>query len=369
MEDARDYTQIGCVETVIPGKSNPHAVTGEINMLKALEYTLENGRSMVNPSYFPGIETGSPDSFTTYDSLKNAVFHQLEHLLDNACMKVALYTKAAETDSVKPYKSLLTQGCIETNRDFNNHGATYDYYQIMLGGIPNLADSLIAMKHLIYQQKKYTLTELLQQLEQNYPDEAVRQDFLNKAPKFGNDIDEVDFVAAELTEFACDCLDKLSEKYGLNFHAQPFTYLWMIDQGHMTAASPDGRRKGENIAYSVSPMQGRDFNGFTALLNSLSKLPTKRAPGTTSAIVEVDPKLFTDSNIGLFADMILTSAENGLCNLQFNVVDAETLLDAQKHPEKYNNLAVRVSGFSQKFNLLDKELQDHIIGRTKHKCL
>ncbi len=369
LEDARDYTQIGCVETVIPEKSNPHAVTGEINMLKALEYTLQNGRSMVNSSYFPGIETGSTDSFTTYDSLKKAVYQQIEHLLDNACKKVALYTKAAETDSVKPYKSLLTQGCMETNRDFNNHGATYDYYQIMLGGIPNLADSLIAMKHLIYQDKKYTLTELIRQLEQNYPDEAVRQDFLNKAPKFGNDIDEVDFTAAELTEFACDCLDNLSEKYGLSFHAQPFTYLWMIDQGHMTAASPDGRRKGENIAYSVSPMQGRDFNGFTALLNSLSKLPTKRAPGTTSAIVEVDPKLFTDSNIGLFTDMILTAAENGLCNLQFNVVDAETLLDAQKHPEKYNNLAVRVSGFSQKFNLLDKELQDHIIGRTKHKCL
>ena len=116
-------------------------------------------------------------------------------------------------------------------------------------------------------------------------------------------------------------------------------------------------------------MQGRDFSGFTAVLNSLSKLPTERCPGTTSAIIEVEPKLFTDSNIGKFADILLASAEKGLCNVQFNTVDAETMLDAQKHPEFHNNLAVRVSGFSQKFNLLERPMQDHIIGRTKHKVL
>lgn len=116
-------------------------------------------------------------------------------------------------------------------------------------------------------------------------------------------------------------------------------------------------------------MQGRDFNGFTALLNSMAKLPTKKAPGTTSAIVEVDPKLFTDSNIDLFVDILLSASQKGLCNVQFNTIDAQTLIDAQKHPDKYKNLAVRVSGFSQKFNLLDKALQDHIIGRTKHQTI
>ena len=154
-----------------------------------------------------------------------------------------------------------------------------------------------------------------------------------------------------------------------DFHAQPFTFLDMILHGANTAASPDGRKAGEPIAYSASPMQGRDFNGFTALINSLCALPTKKAPGTTSAIVEVDPKLFTDSNLDLFTDIMLAAAENGLSNVQFNTVDADTLIDAQKHPEKYNNLAVRVSGFSQKFNLLDKNLQNHIIGRTKHATI
>ena len=123
--------------------------------------------------------------------------------------------------------------------------------------------------------------------------------------------------------------------------------------GQHSAASPDGRRKGEIIAYSVSPMQGRDFNGLTAVLNSIAKMPTLKTPGTTSAIVEVDPKIFTDSNIDRLTDILIAASANGLCNVQFNTVNADTLIDAQKHPERHHNLAVRVSGFSQKFNLLD----------------
>ena len=197
----------------------------------------------------------------------------------------------------------------------------------------------------------------------------MRLDFLNKAPKFGNDIQSVDSLAAEIVEYGCDKLKELSAKYQLDFHAQPFTFVWMIGEGRIGAASPDGRRQGENIAYSVSPMQGRDFNGFTALINSLCALPTKKTPGTTSAIVEVEPKLFSDKNIPVFADIMLAAAEKGLSNVQFNVADADTLRDAQLHPEKYRNLAVRVSGFSQKFYLLDKDMQDHIIERTKHKYI
>ena len=168
---------------------------------------------------------------------------------------------------------------------------------------------------------------------------------------------------------ACDMLDVLSEKYGLSFHAQPFTYLWMIDHGIHSAASPDGRRKGEPIAYSCSSMQGRDFNGLTALLNSIAKLPAKKAPGTTSAIVEVDPKLFCDRNLDAMTDIFLAASRRGVCNVQFNVVDAEQLLEAQRHPEGYDHLVVRVSGFSQRFNQLTPELQNHIIRRTKHTCL
>ena len=119
----------------------------------------------------------------------------------------------------------------------------------------------------------------------------------------------------------------------------------------------------------VIAISAKAFNGFTALINSLCSLPTTKAPGCTSAIVEVEPKLFSDKNLSAFADILLTAAAQGLCNIQFNVVDADILRDAQLHPENHRNLAVRVSGFSQKFCLLDKNMQDHIIARTKHQFL
>ena len=369
LEDARGYSQIGCVETAIPGLSNPHAVSGETNLLKAVEYVFGNGHSLLQPQRMPGLATGPLESLDTYAAFKAAVFRQMEHLLAVCCKKVALWAQASARCAPKPVKSLLTGDCVANGRDFNDAGARYDYYQIMLGGVPNLADSLLAVKTLVYDSARYTLGYFREQLSLDFPDEAFRQECLHKAPKFGNDVDEVDAVAAEIIDFCCDALDRLEQRFGLRFHAQPFTFLWMLDHGRACAASPDGRRRGESIAYSVSPMQGRDFSGLTALLDSLARMPARRCPGTVSAIVEVDPALFTDANIGLLADILLAAAEKGLSNVQFNVVNAQTLLDAQKHPERYNNLAVRVSGFSQKFNLLEKDLQDHIIQRTKHKCL
>ena len=369
LEDARDYSQIGCIETAIPGKSNPHAVTGETNLLKAIEYALNDGKSMISEIFIEGVDCPMTAELTDYEKLKNAVFAHIENILNVTCRKVVEHTNYHAIISPRPYKALLTKGCLESGRDFNSHGALYDFYQIMLGGIPNLADSLMAVKKLVYEEKKYTMEQLVYQLKNDFPDELVRLDFLNHAPKYGNDIDEVDNIAVEITEFSCDCLERLSKELGYAFHAQPFTYLWLIEHGANTAATPDGRHKGENIAYSVSPMQGRDFNGLTAVFNSLVKFPTQRTPGTTSAIVEVDPHLFIDKNLDIFTQMLLTLAEKGLSNVQFNITDAETLKDAKKHPEKYQNLAVRVSGFSQKFYLLNDQLQDHIIERTKHQCL
>ncbi len=368
-EDAWNYTQIGCVETVIPGKSNPHAVTGETNLLKALEYVLCDGHSMMYPDFCPGAKTGELENFKTYEALYAAVKVQIRRILEITCGMVKKSRDISVFTAPKPYKSLLTEGCIESGRDFNDAGAIYDYYQIMLGGVPNLADSLAVIRKFIYEDKTYTLSRLKEILEADFPEESVRLDFVNKAPKFGNDLEEVDSIAADIVDFACDVLEEQEKVHGLSFHAQPFTFLWMVDHGNHSAASPDGRRKGEIIAYSVSPMQGRDFNGLTALLNSISCFPTKRTAGTTSAIVEVDPKLYADHNLDMLTDMLFAAGKKGLSNVQFNTVDVDTLLKARADPQRYSNLAVRVSGFSQKFNLLSPELQDHIINRTKHACL
>ena len=369
VRDARGYTQIGCVETVIPGKSNPHAVTARCNLLKAVEYALCGGKSMINPQLCPGAEGGGVGAMRNFGDFKNAVFTQIKHIVEKACEMTVNCVPAAAKMSPKPYKSMLTEGCAESGRDFNDRGAKYDYYQVMLMGIPNLADSVAAVRELVFERKLYTLDELFFHLQNNFPDEAVRLDFVNKAPKFGNDIDEVDSVAYEIMDYSCELLKEISDRTGFSFHAQPFTFLWMVDHGLHTAATPDGRRNGEILAYSVSPMQGRDSNGFTALLNSVAKLPTTKAPGTASAIVEADPLLFAEKNIPRLTDILYGAAAKGLANAQFNVTDADTLIDAQKHPEKHRNLAVRVSGFSQRFDLIGKPLQDHIIARTKHRAV
>ena len=368
-EDACGYAQIGCVETVIPGKSNPHAVTGQVNLLKAIEYVLCNGSSMMYPQMRNGICTGSLSELKSFEQFYQAVLVQIRQLLDISCRVVSNTRGTSVINSPRPYKSLLTQGCMESGRDFNDNGAQYDYYQIMLCGIPNLADSLAAIRKFVYREQRFTLAQLKEMLENDFPDEAVREEWIRKAPKFGNDIGEVDELAVSIMDFACDVLEEYSETYGISFHAQPFTFLWMIDLGRECAASPDGRHRGDPIAYSCSPMLGRDFNGLTALLNSLSKFPTQKTPGTTSALVEVDPKLFCDHNIDTLTGLLVDAGKRGLCNVQFNVVDAEQLLEAQRHPEGYDHLVVRVSGFSQRFNQLTPELQNHIIRRTKHTCL
>ncbi|MDF2685605.1 MAG: pyruvate formate-lyase [Clostridia bacterium] len=365
-EDARNYSAIGCVETCIPGKANPHAVTARCNLLKAIEYALSNGQSMLNPTLFPGVSTGYPQNFDSFEKLKEAVFIQIKNMIDVSCKVTNNAVRNIIGNAPVPFKSMLTEGCISSGKDFNDGGPLYNYYQIMLFGIPNLADSMAAIKKLVYDEKKYSMEELLYHLKNNFPDERVRLEFVNKAPKYGNDISEVDNLAADIMNFACDYIATKPSVFGQGFHPQPFTFLWMVDHGRTTAATPDGRRNGEILAYSMSPMQGRDFSGFTALLNSISSLPSKKAPGTTSSIVEVSPYLFNYNNLDYFTDALLTAGQKGLANVQFNTCDADTLIAAQKEPDKYKNLAVRVSGFSQKFCLLDKTMQDHIINRTKH---
>jgi formate C-acetyltransferase len=236
-------------------------------------------------------------------------------------------------------------------------------------GIPNVADSFAAIDQLVFQEHRLSLPALVNELHQDFPSEATRLALLNAAPKFGNDDDVVDALAARIFKHYCDLMHKVSETYQMPFFAQPFTFLWLVDAGQRTAATPDGRRQGENLAYSISPMQGRDFRGLSALINSLSKLPQHMAAGSTSAIVEAEPALWNEGNLEHLVTLLSTAVAKGVGQLQFNVVTVETLQKAQAEPEKYRNLAVRVSGFSQRFCLLSQEIQDHIIARTKHASL
>jgi pyruvate-formate lyase len=363
--DARDYAAIGCVEITIPGKANPHAVSHRINLLKCLELALNDGQSLTTGAQV-GPHTGTPETLANLEAVWAAYEQQVTHFTQMMCRETVRLSAGAALTAPMPYKSLLTQGCLEQGRDFNDRGALYDFHESMPMGIPNVADALAAIEVLVFEQDLLTLPELVAQMQENFPDEPLRQALLNRAPKFGNDDAVVDGLAARVFRAYCDLLRDMSQTFDIPFFAQPFTFLWLVEAGERTGATPDGRRRGENLAYSVSPMQGRDWKGLTALMNSLARLPQQLAAGSTSAIVETEPVLFAGENLDHLVALLQTAIQTGVGQLQFNVVNAETLLRAQAEPEKYRNLAVRVSGFSQRFCLLSKEIQDHIIARTKH---
>jgi len=366
--DARDYAAIGCVEITIPGKANPHAVSNRINLLKCLELALNDGCSMTTGERL-GPATGDPAGMVCLEEVIAAYEQQVTHAVHSMCRETLRLAMAHRLAAPMPYKSLLTDGCLESGRDFNDRGARYDYHESMPMGIPNVADSLAAIDQLVFQESRFALADLVEALRRDYPDETVRLALRNRAPKYGNDDDAVDALAARVFRHYCELMRQVSETYQMLFFAQPFTFLWLVEAGQRTAATPDGRRRGENLAYSVSPMQGRDHRGLSALINSLAKLPQRMAAGSTSAIVEAEPVLFAGENLEHLVTLLQTAIKKGVGQLQFNVVSAETLRKAQAEPDKYRNLAVRVSGFSQRFCLLSKEIQDHIIARTKHASL
>ncbi len=366
LEDARDYGAIGCIEVTIPGKANPHAVSNRINLLKGLELALNNGVSMTTGKQV-GLKTGEISEMKSMEDILHAYEKQVEYFIGMACFESNRIELANGYIKPMPYKSILTEGCLASGKDFNHGGAKYNFHESMGMGIPNVADSLAALQKLVFEEGKYTLQEVADHLCRNFPDEAVRLEFLKRAPKFGNDDDYVDKYAERVMAHFCKTVKALKSSSGLGFFAQPFTFIWLVEAGEKTAATPDGRRNGENLAYSLSPMQGRDNTGLTALLNSIAKLPCVLAAGGCSSIIEVDPLLFNEKNLELMAILLKSAIEKGVGQIQFNVVNADTLRKAQAEPEKYQNLAVRVSGFSQRFCLLDRKLQDHIIARTKHK--
>ncbi|MFX0098517.1 MAG: pyruvate formate lyase family protein [Candidatus Hodarchaeota archaeon] len=376
LEDARDYGAIGCVEITIPGKCNPHAVSNRINLLKCLELALNDGSPMPMGSNKPeviGPRTGPPESFKNFDDLLDAYEAQVEYFTDMACSESNRLEYHHGLHLPMPYKSLLTEGCLDSGRDFNKGGARYNWHETMIFGIPNVADALEAIRTLVFEDKKFTLEQLAEQLRSNWEADGdavagdmMRNTCLNRPVKYGNDRDSVDELAARVMEHACKHLKKQKGIFKGGFLPQPFTFLWLVEEGRKTAASADGRRARENLAYSLSPHQGRDINGLTAMINSLGKLPHELAAGGPSAIIEVDPALFSEENMDNMVVVMQSAIEKRIGQMQFNVVDEATLVNAQEHPEKYPNLMVRVSGFSQRFVLLDKDIQDHIIARTKH---
>ena len=368
LADARDYAPIGCIELTLPGRANPHAVSGWFNAAKCLELALFDGRDPASGEQL-GPRTGALEGFGSFEDFYDAYARQVEVFADRMVYHCNRGELAQREGGPLPCWSVLTDDCIERGRDITDGGAVYNYHSICFLGIANTADSMMALKTLLFEQELVSPGELLDALRGNFEGrEDLRQMLLNRAPKYGNDSPEVDGLARRVCGHFIDLMDRAESPLGGRYFVHLFSFRLNITFGKSVGPTPDGRLSGEPLAYSLSAQQGRDVNGVTAMLSSLSRPPHDRAAGGTAAIIELDPVAVEgDAGVNRLCQLTKGAMAMKVGQIQWNVTSAERLKMAQDDPERYGNIAVRVAGYSQMFRLIDRELQDHIIARTKHR--
>ncbi len=368
-EQAWDYGVVGCLENTMQGNDRSDTVDVNINLAKAVELALNDGKDTASGVQF-GPKTGDPLSFTIFDEFMNAVKTQLQALVE-------LHVKTgnmADTLRAKyqpvPYLSALMDDCAVNGKDVNDGGTTWNFNTIEGMGIATLADSVAAVKKMVYDEKRIDMKELLDAIAQNFEGyEELRQLLKSKAPKFGNDDDYVDEIASELSVFWAEETFKHENPFtGRRYRAGYLSWNYFIPLGPLTGATPDGRRRGEFLSGGVGAVQGMDSTGPTASIRSVGKLNLETVPNGASHTITLSPSMLqTPEHIEKLAALLRAYNEVGGTALQINVIDAETLRDAQKNPDAYSNLMVRVTGYNAFFTQVGRELQEEIISRTEHK--
>lgn len=374
-EDAYNYSAIGCVETAVPGKWG-YRCTGMsfLNFPKALLIAMNDG---VDPSSGTRLCQGAGHfkDFTSFDQVLDCWDRVIREMCRQCTIIDATCDMVLEQDTADILCSALTDDCIERGLNMKEGGAVYDFISDLQVGIANLADSLAAIKKVVFEDRKVTPAELWEALQADFAGEKherVRR-FLQEAPKYGNDDDYVDQLVVDAYNVYIDEMKKYhNTRYGRGpiggvYYAGTSSISANVPQGAGTLATPDGRKAGEALAEGCSPSHGADVNGPTAVFKSVSKLPTKEITGGVLLNQKVTPQMLEKEESRQKLILLLRTFFNRLhgYHVQFNVVSRDTLLDAQKHPENHRDLIVRVAGYSAFFNVLSKKTQDDIIERTE----
>lgn len=360
-EEAIDYIPYGCGEYAIDHKSI-NSPNSSLNLLKILEITLNNGLDPITGRKI-GIETGTLDKFDTFEKLFRAYKKQAEYFIENLAKRHSIELELEKETASFLYISLLYDFCIERGKSILEGGAKYIGGLIESFGLTDTADSLYAIKKKIYDEKKYSLKELVDILKKNFEGyENIRQDLLN-LPKYGNDIDEVDCFVVKLSNHICNYTKKLAKPLNMEiFLIVNINNYYNVEFGKITGASTNGRKKGEPLANGNNPTAGMDKNGITAFLNSIVKVNPYNHAGYVQNM-KFSKELFNKHRDKLEA-LLETYFESGGTQAMITVVDRRELEEALIYPDKYQNLFVRIGGFSAKFIELPKEVQLDIINRT-----
>jgi len=366
IEDARNGGASGCVETGAFGKEC-YILTGYFNMVKVLEITLNNGLDPRTRQRI-GLDTGDPANFSSFDDLFEAYKKQLRHFVDIKIKGNNIIERLYAESLPVPFLSLLIDDCVADAKDYNDGGARYNTSYIQGVGLGTVTDSLTAIKHQVYDSKQIRLRELLKALKANFDRyEKLRQRLLNKTPKYGNDDDYADQIMRAVFEAYFEAIDGRPNMKGGTYRINLLPTTVHVYFGSVVGATPDGRKSGEPLSEGVSPVQGADRKGPTAVIKSVSKIDHVRTGGTLLN-QKFAPELLTEEEgLNKMAHLIRTYFKLDGHHIQFNVVNAETLRDAQRHPEKYMDLMIRVAGYTDYFVNLSEELQNEIIRRTGHK--
>ena len=364
-EDSHDYCMNGCNQIDILGKSHMGLEDGEVVFTKCLEFALHNGANAMTGEKI-SVETGDPRTFVTYERFEQAFMDQLEFVTYNSCHSANTWQHLRGISEPHPLRSCLIEGCLEKGRDYRNGGPIYNHGQILAEGIADTGDSLYAVKKLVYDEKKYTMSELIDALTANFEGyERLHHDFRN-CEKFGNDIEAADEITARIVNRFLTILKRNNTYRGGVFTGGCSTFNRAAGYGKRTAALPNGKLKGEPLlADSIAATPGCDTNGPTAQIKSVLKFNHTDACSGFVFQNKFEKKMLTEEK-GKAAFKALAKAyfAGGGQQYTVTVVSPEDLLNAKIHPEKHRNLIVRVGGYSDYFINIGEALQDNVIKRT-----
>jgi len=364
VEDARNGGASGCVETGAFGKEN-YNLTGYFNMTKVMEITLNNGMDPKTGKKI-GLETGDPIRFTSFNKLFEAFEKQLKYFIDVKITGNNIIERLWAEYLPTPFLSLLIDDCIKTGKDYHDGGARYNTSYIQGVGLGTMTDILASIKYNVFDKKQVTMKQLQLALKNDFKGhEPLRQKFVNKTPKYGNDNDYADDIMKRIFEAYYDVVNGRPNTKGGYYRINLLPTTVHIYFGKVVGATADGRHATEPLSEGVSPVQGADRNGPTAVIKSVAKMDHVRTGGTLLN-QKFTPHLLDNEGLDKLAHLIRSYFKMDGHHIQFNVVSAETLKKAKKAPEKYRDLIVRVAGYSDYFVDLSVKLQDEIIARTEH---
>lgn len=365
IEDARNGGTSGCVESGAFG-TEAYILTGYFNLVKVLEVTLNNG---IDPKTgkILGLVTGDPMDFKVFNDLLEAFTIQLRHFIDIKIKGNNMIERLFSNHMPVPFLSLLIDDCIKNGKDYNAGGARYNTSYIQGVGLGSITDMLTSLKYHIYDKKTFSWAELKHAMDIDFEDfDQMRAQLVYDTPKYGNDDDYADEQATWVFNAFYDAVNGRPTPRGATYRINMLPTTCHVYFGKVTCATADGRLDGEPLSEGISPFQGMDKNGPTAVMLSATKFDHLKTGGTLLN-QKFTPDFFkNEESIGKVVKLIRSYFRLDGHHIQFNVVSADTLKDAQKHPEKYQDLIVRVAGYSDYFNDLGTDLQNEIIRRTAH---